>query len=134
MTKTNAKKLVEYWKTGSELDFKSAKAIASKAKQYVQSSFFLHLSIEKILKAYIVAHTSDHAPYVHNLPHLAKIAGLELSKEQLDFLVEVNDFNMRCRYPDENFNIYKKATAKHTQKLLTKAKEFIDWTSEQLNK
>ena len=134
MTKTNKKKLVEYWKTGSELDYSSAEAIAVKAKQYVQASFFLHLSVEKILKAYIVAQTSDHAPYVHNLSHLAKLSGLELSKEQFDFLIEVNDFNMRCRYPDENFEIYKKATAKHTKKLLTKAREFIDWTLEQLSK
>jgi hypothetical protein len=40
MTKTNKKKLVEYWKTGSELDYSSAEAIAVKAKRYVQAIFF----------------------------------------------------------------------------------------------
>lgn len=134
MTKANVKKLVDYWKTASRLDYESSISISEKAKQNVQACFFIHLSIEKILKAYIVFKTSSHAPYVHNLPHLAKISDLDLTKTQMDFLIEVNDFNMKCRYPDESFSIYKKATAKQTKKLLKEAKEFIDWISDKLNK
>ncbi len=132
MTKANIKKLIDYWIKGSKLDFESAESIAYDSKRYVQSCFFLHLSIEKILKAYIVKITSTHAPYVHNLPQLGRMSQIELTKDQLKFLVEVNEFNLRCRYPDESYSIYKKATANKTKKLLNQAKEFIDWISKKL--
>lgn len=134
MTKSDLKKIVQYWKTGSDLDFDSAKAIAEKAKKNVQACFFLHLSIEKILKAYIVFTTDDHAPYIHNLPVLAKKANLVLNEDQRELLVIVNDFNMRCRYPDDKYSIYKKVTAAVTRKLLKRVGEFNQWISEKLKK
>jgi HEPN domain-containing protein len=134
MTKTDVQKLIEYWKKGAELDYNSAVAISVKAKQYVQACFFIHLSLEKILKTYIVFHTKEHAPYIHSLPLLAKKTDLTFTKTQLEFLVEVNDFNLRCRYPDDSFSIYKKATAKKTQNLLKQTEEFKLWILEKLNK
>lgn len=134
MTKSDKKKLIEYWKTGSDLDFDSAKAISEKAKKNVQACFFLHLSIEKNLKAYIVFTTGEHAPYIHNLSVLAKKADLELNEAQRGLLVKVNDFNMRCRYPDDNYTIYKSVTAVLTRKLIKDVGEFNQWISEKLKK
>lgn len=134
MTKIDLKKLIAYWVNGSKLDFESAVAISEKAKKNVQACFFLHLAIEKVLKAYIVHRTKQHAPYLHNLSQLGKLTDLDFSIEQLKLLIEINDFNMRCRYPDERFSIYKTATPKKTAKLILQGQEFIQWILEKLNK
>jgi HEPN domain-containing protein len=108
MSKLNVKKLIEYWLEASEKDLHSAQQIAKKTKEYVNVLFLVHLSIEKILKAYYVYKFKDHAPYTHNLIQLA--SKLELKFNDLDQLSEINEYNLRCRYPDHSFKIYKKAT------------------------
>jgi HEPN domain-containing protein len=132
MTKVDIKKLITYWRKGSDLDFESAAEISRQAKRYVQACFFVHLSIEKALKAYFVSQNRAHAPYVHNLPVLAKLTNLPLTARQLKLLVEINDFNLRCRYPDDSYSIYKKANRAKTEDLLAKAGELRTWILEQL--
>ncbi len=133
MTKVDIKKLIEYWKKGSDLDFESASDISKHARRYVQASFFIHLSLEKALKAYIVKNSNEHAPYIHNLSALAKKTDLPFSTQQLNLLTEINDFNMRCRYPDATYTIYKKATKIKTETLLKSAQELRQWILEKLN-
>ncbi len=133
MTSRDITKLVNYWKTASDLDIKSAKSIGLVAKQYVQALFFLHFSAEKILKAMIVHQTQDHAPYGHNLVFLAQNTKLDIDKKFIELLSEVNEFNLECRYPDSQFKIYKKANAKLLKRLIGQVEEFREWILFKLN-
>jgi HEPN domain-containing protein len=125
MTKKNINKLVAYWMTSSEMDFSSAEEIAEKTSQYVNVLFLLHLSIEKILKAYYVHKFQDDAPFTHNLIHLASKTELDVKDKKT--LAEMNEFNLRCRYPDDKFQIYKKSNKKMVLKMLKFTKEFREW-------
>jgi HEPN domain-containing protein len=59
--------------------------------------FFVHLSLEKLLKALVCRHTRDLAPRLHNL---AELAALPLSQAQADVLAEINAFHIESRYAD----------------------------------
>lgn len=134
MTVKDIQKLIKYWIEASNYDFRSAVEILSATKQYVQALFFLHLSVEKLLKALLVSETKAHAPYSHNLMFLAQKSSVTFSKEQLKLLSEINEFNLECRYPDAQFKIYKKANAKLLNKYQKQITELRLWILEQLKK
>lgn len=133
MTKSDLKNIVEYWKNGSIYDLSSAEDIAVKARRFSQALFFVHLACEKALKAAVVCRTKEHAPYSHNLIFLAKKAEITLTKTQEQFLTEINEFNLECRYPDHAFKIHKKINVTIAKKYLKFVKEFTDWIFEELN-
>jgi len=66
-------------------------------------------------------------PRSHDLEFLAEKAGLKLDIKDLDFLTEMNGINLETRYPDEQFEIYKKATITLTKKYFKKTEEFTSW-------
>ena len=132
MTQNDTDKLVQYWLKAAEMDMQTAVEIHDNTKKYVSVLFYIHLSLEKILKALYVTRKKEHAPFSHNLIYLAKHADLELSDKDTRLLTEINDFNIECRYPDEKFRIYKTATAGFTGKYLKNAGEFMTWISEKL--
>ena len=78
-----------------------------KGKRYSDSLFFGHISLEKILKAHVVYDTKEHAPKIHDLIELMKLAKHNLSVEDIDVLNITNKFNIRCRYPDFKLKFYK---------------------------
>ncbi len=132
MTLRDIGRLVTYWKQGSELNFESAKAIAEKSKKYVEALCFLHLSCEKIVKAYYVQKKQEHAPYSHNLLYLAKLGALELEKHDEKLLSEINEYNLECRYPDDKYLIYKKATQELFEAYFKKVEKFRTWILKKL--
>ena len=62
--------------------------------------FFLHLTLEKILKAHVCRHTKDIAPRIHNLARLAELTGIDFEEKRIDFLSEMNPCNIEGRYPE----------------------------------
>jgi len=114
MTEQNVKKIVEYWRKTAEYDYKTM-VFLFKGKEYSNSLFFGHIVLEKILKALVVQRTKEQAPYIHDLVRLQEIAKLELSKEEINFLNKINDFNIRARYPEYKLQFYKACTKKYTE-------------------
>ena len=83
----NIDKHISYWRKGAEEDFEVAKQLVDSGK-IRHGLFFLHLSLEKIIKAHTCRNTSDIAPKLHNLSVLAEMSGIALQQEQLDFLAK----------------------------------------------
>jgi HEPN domain-containing protein len=131
MTKINVKKIVEYWKQGSRLNIKSADEIGNGTRNYVDALFLLHLAIEKAMKALCVLKSKDHAPYTHNLLYLAKCAGIELGVKERALVNQLNNFNLECRYPDEKYQIYKRATKSTFLTLLKESWDLQRWIFDQ---
>ncbi len=94
------KKKFEFWKSSSEEEIETA-LILLKKKKLRQSLFFIHLSLEKILKTLFIKKKGEHPPLTHNLKYLAEKIDLELSEERENFLIEATAFNIEERYPDE---------------------------------
>ncbi|HOO73500.1 MAG TPA: HEPN domain-containing protein [Spirochaetota bacterium] len=129
METKNNKKLVKFWKEAARKDLQTAVDIFDKTKNHVTVLFYIHLTIEKIIKAYYVSMKHKHAPYSHNLLYLFKESGMDISEPDKKILAEINEFNIECRYPDEQFLIYKKATRGLAKKYLKECIRMHEWIS-----
>ena len=114
---------VRYWLEGAEEAWKTAKHLY-KGKRYDHSLFFVHLTIEKVLKAVYIDGKSEAPPLVHNLSKLAKDCALALSEREIKQLDEISKFNISARYEDIKLKLYKKATSQYTKIWLGIAEEF----------
>ncbi len=108
---------VEYWKTSSKDDLDTAQKLFE-SKKYHHCLFFVHLSLEKILKAIYVSTKQESALPVHDLVRLAQKAQLDLNNKIISQLAEVSTFNVAARYDDYKFQFYKKATKDYAQRWL----------------
>ncbi len=126
------KKQIEYWKKASELDLQSALDIYESGKNFHFCLFLCHLSIEKVLKAMVVAETKNFAPKSHNLLRLAELTKLEITDDLLTNLEELNQFQISARYPDEKFSLYTLATKEFTFQKKNQVKELHKWISSQI--
>lgn len=89
---------INYWRNGAVEDLDAAKQLIIVGKVR-HGLFFAHLALGKILKACVCKSTAQIAPKLHNLVRLAEMAALKLPADKIDFLADMNDFNLEGRYP-----------------------------------
>jgi len=105
---------VDYWLKASQEKFDTAQKLFALEK-FSDALFFLHLSIEKLLKAIYLKKKNEAAPFIHDLVRLAEGTGLDIDEETKSQLVEISTFNIAGRYDDYKYNFYKKATGEYTK-------------------
>jgi HEPN domain-containing protein len=131
-TRIDIENQAEYWQRGSQLDWESARRLWSSGQDLHWALFLGHLACEKALKALVVRHTSDYAPRTHNLLRLAEVAALDLNESQVTLLSVVNQFNLNIRYPDQQYDFYRRCTPEFTARYMEQIEEFLQWLSEQV--
>lgn len=109
MKKGDYKKVAGYWRSTVERDFDTMQKLFT-IKKYPESLFFGHIVLEKTLKALVVEAIKDQAPYTHNLLKLAKLSAVSFSEKDMELFEEVNDFNIRARYPEFKLNFFRLCT------------------------
>lgn len=114
MNSQSIQNIVRYWLKTAKHDYDTMVGLYS-IKRYSDCLFYGHIVLEKILKAHVVKATGKQSPYTHDLARLHEIAGLNLSQETVDLLNQVNDFNIRARYPEHKLRFYKTCTASFTR-------------------
>ena len=72
-------KVVAFWMTEAEEALEVADHLRAKA-DYSYALFFGHLAVEKALKAQYVFRQQQHAPPLHNLLRLARVAELDIDE------------------------------------------------------
>ena len=95
----NIDKHISHWQSGAEEDFEVADQLIRSGK-IRHGLFFLHLTLEKILKAHVCRNSGDIAPRLHNLVRLAELSEITFRQEHADFLAEMNPLNIEGRYPE----------------------------------
>lgn len=120
-------KLIEYWRDGALYDLENAQILA-REKRLISSLFFLHLAVEKCLKAIYVQENQVHAPLMHNLTYLLGKTSLEVTKRDFLFLENLNEFNIRGRYPEESYELQNQLTVTGCKQMVAQAKKFILWS------
>ena len=96
------------------------------SKKYHHSLFFLHLSLEKMLKALFISLKDSSPPYIHDLKQLVELSGITVRDEEKDQLDEISEFNVAGRYEDYKYEIYKRATKEYTDKWIEIGKKLFN--------
>ena len=121
--------VIRYWVESSEIDFQAMESLFENG-HYVWALFTGHLVLEKLLKALYAKNVDTNAPRIHHLLRLARMARLDISVEQEEFLLEVTTFNLEARYPDIKYRLYKRATRTFVEDRIRGIKEFREWLRE----
>ena len=128
----NIKEIENYWLNSADDALDTAIQLF-KAKKFSHSMFFLHLSVEKLLKALFVNHKNIEPPFGHNLVNLSlKITEVKFEKSQLELLSQISTFNIAARYDDYKQNFYKTCDKKFATKYLKASKDIIKWLKSQM--
>ncbi len=122
---------IKYWISSAENDLDAAHNLF-KSNNYLWCLFIGHLIIEKSLKAHWVNIFDETPPKIHDLVRLATKTNIELGKFDLDFLDELNKFNLEARYPDYKQEMYRICTEEYTTLIFEKIIELFQWLKSQL--
>jgi HEPN domain-containing protein len=95
----NIQKQIDYWRQGAAEEWDVAADLFT-AGRTRHGLFFLHLTLEKIIKAHVCRKTGEVAPNVHNLVRLAEITELSFTSNDRKILAKMLRFNIEGRYPD----------------------------------
>ena len=117
----NPDKQVAYWKEGAQEDREAANELLENGR-IRQALFFVHLSMEKLIKAHVSRNTRDLPPRTHNLVRLSDLTGITLTKEQLEILAEINSFSLEGRYQKLFLRPQRSVKQRHT---LPKLRRFL---------
>jgi len=124
-------KTIKFWAEGAIYDLETGKSLLE-SKRYPYALFFGHLALEKILKAFAVKATAEHAPFTHSLTFLASKTGIDIPESILDKLAEYTEFHLESRYPDEKKDFYQKCTEEFACKKFAEIEEVYQWLIQRL--
>jgi HEPN domain-containing protein len=123
---------ITYWKLSAEKSWNASKHLFEKA-DYVESLFFAHLALEKLIKAHWVKdNVQDIPPRIHNIRRLAEDTILVLDTNQVGLMEKMNTFQMEGRYPDYRFTIYQMFDQKNSKEVLDETEILYQWLLKQL--
>jgi HEPN domain-containing protein len=100
-----------------------------KEEEILYCFFYLHLTIEKALKAHIVKRAKSLPPKIHNLLVLAEIGEVQMSQDQIDFCGRINRYNIEARYPNLAIPA---PTLQKAKEYFEQTKELMEWLIKQL--
>jgi len=120
------KEQIEYWIKIAEYDLPVAEHLLESG-YYVWCLFIGHLILEKILKAHYVKDTGETPPKIHDLVKLAEKTKLNLTREQTEFLLKANSYNLETRYPDYRLSAFKAYDKNYTEENFNNIREMYIW-------
>jgi HEPN domain-containing protein len=124
--KLNIAAIKSYWIKEAEEALTVGEHLFEK-EDFSYALFFGHLALEKLLKALYVENNKEHAPPLHNLQRLAKMAKLSLDEDRKKDFLLITSFNIEARYPDIKRSFRKKCTKEFTQEQMETIKEIYQW-------
>lgn len=126
------KEIEKYWIESSQDAFDTAETLFENNK-FVYSMFFLHLAIEKILKALFVNQTQSESPFGHNLQNIAsKIKNIDFGKKRMELFTQITTFNIAGRYDDYKNSFSSICNLDFSTNYLNKGKELLEWLKSQI--
>lgn len=126
------KEIEKYWIESSQDAFDTAETLF-KNNRFVYSMFFLHLSIEKMLKALFVNRNKTESPFGHNLQNISsKINDLDFGEKRIELFSQITTFNIAGRYDDYKNNFKAVCNSKFAENYLTKGRELLIWLMSQI--
>ncbi|MFO7728296.1 MAG: HEPN domain-containing protein [Desulfonatronovibrio sp.] len=119
-------KLKKYWTAEADDALRVADHLIEKG-DYSYALFFGHLALEKLLKALCADICGDHAPPIHNLVRLARIAQIQIDEQTENDFITITAFNIESRYPDFKRSFRNKCTYEFSQQHILLIKRHYAW-------
>jgi HEPN domain-containing protein len=119
---------IKYW-LEIALDDLDSDEIMLEKKKYLQSGFYCHQSVEKVLKGYYLRIKQSEPPYTHNLIKLSRESGIDelFNSDQKNLINILMPLNIEARYPDEKMAILKTLDYNKSKDIYNKTAELIKW-------
>ena len=129
MTK-DINKAVKFWLMSSKDNFETAEAML-KAGRYNFAMFMCQQTVEAILKAVFIIQKNERPEYIHKLPKLVEMTGIEIPKSIDEKILKIDAHYIKARYKEDRFNtkIYNK---RNTANLLKDTEDVIKWFTKKL--
>ncbi|NUN95719.1 MAG: HEPN domain-containing protein [Candidatus Omnitrophica bacterium] len=122
------RKQVDHWREGAEKSWSLGVRIIEWGDT-LEGLFFIHLALEKMLKAHVCRTTQDLAPRIHRLTRLLEMASLEVQEPWFDLLAQMNSFQVGGRYPEIDQEAPDSGEARD---LVARCEEVFLWLKNQL--
>jgi HEPN domain-containing protein len=123
---------ITYWKTSADRDWFAVQALVASGS-YVQSLFFAHLVIEKLLKAHWIKDTGNNfPPRIHNLEFLLAQTNLVMTADDVDELRIMSAWNIEGRYQDYRDMLFRVTTRAYTEEKMQIVDKIRTWLLSQL--
>jgi HEPN domain-containing protein len=131
----NVNEKINYWLELSLDDLDSAEIMLSKNK-FLQSGFYCHQAVEKIIKRYFWFINNDEPPYTHNLNKLSEKSGLteKLNEEFIKLIDVLMPLNIEARYPDNKREIMKHLDSEKTSRIYAGTRDLVEWIQKQITR
>jgi HEPN domain-containing protein len=120
------RKDADNYMVSAEYDLATAEHML-KTGQYIYVVFMCHLALEKILKSIAVLNTNSPAPKTHNLIYLTKLADVDFSQEQIEFISKINNASIVTRYPEDFTKLVEAYPADVVTAYLEQTKDIFTW-------
>ena len=125
---------LKHWQQSAGESWDSAVYLAA-GKHYALALFALHLTLEKLFKAFWVkGNITGTPPFTHDLQKLFDELQMEINHEDYDFLSIMNSWNIRIYYPDYTKRLYQNTTDKYLREQIEKAGKLKAWLEEKISK
>lgn len=123
----------EYWVGLADYDFDTAKAMQATGR-FLYVGFMCHQTIEKALKAYVIAKSGGIPPKIHDLLRLARQSDIYslLSDDQKDVLDILAPLNIEARYPSDKERIMQELNQERCQEILFQTEDLLQWIKKRL--
>ena len=115
----------------AQYDLDSAKAMLDSGRLYFVI-FMCHLTVEKLLKSYIVEKQGIEPPKIHNLTALAERGGISIPQEHRKLVNELDNMGVVTRYPDGRRAISGMLTEQWTADVYERTVKFSEWLRQEL--
>jgi HEPN domain-containing protein len=129
----DTQKMIAYWLDNAQDATETIDRLIQ-GNKYHHALFFAHLSLESLIKAYVIQQTQTHPPYTHDLTKLLLHVGEPLAPHQQDELDEITTFCVEARYPEIKKKLYDKATPEYTTKWLSIIEGYRQWIHTKLTR
>jgi HEPN domain-containing protein len=110
----------------SEYDLETAESML-KTGRYIYVIFMCHISLEKLLKAFVSETNQSISPKTHNLIYLIKIGNIQLPKKYLEFIAKINNASIVTRYPEDFSRVLDAYPENVAGEYLSITKEIHQW-------
>lgn len=118
---------VKTWLTLAEDDLEFASEVLQNGKRPYYAAHLCHQAVEKLLKAIVQFRTNKLPARTHNFIALCEQAKLELTKEKMQWLLDLAPHYIGTRYPEDLAKHRKLYTQDFSQKLFSETKDIFQW-------